>query len=309
MIPDALYRLGERHGSPIVIINTAHSGSRLLAQVLVEAGVYMGCNLNESLDCLEIVPLVEHLICTASWGVPSAAELDDPISLQLAAVHLQQHLKDAEPGTRWGWKLCETLLIVPFIHRLFPGTTFIHLVRDGRDVALCPFVAPKAPFWRKVYFGTDEIESWRGYAMTQRAYRSSSAIFNAQRWRYHVDLARTFGALLGERYIEVRYEDLVMNYSETVRKLCLRLALSTSCTSQADPEQVYASSIGKWKTLSRLELNSLLSILEPTLSGYGYSDGRIIPPARNARPVERIAFHDYLRRFQAQYLKKALGRE
>ena len=44
--------------------------------------------------------------------------------------------------------------MLPVISRLFPDARYIHLIRNGRDVAFSPFVAPKERYWRKIYFGT-----------------------------------------------------------------------------------------------------------------------------------------------------------
>jgi hypothetical protein len=276
---------------PTVIINTAHSGSRLLARVLMDAGIYMGSNLNKSLDCLEIRPLVEHAVLASASGVPVGAELEDPQSRRLAERHFATHLRGIGATTRWGWKLCETLLIVPLIRRYFPQAVFIHLVRDGRDVALSPFVAPKAPFWRKVYFGGSDLRSWHGYPITQRAYRAHGMLFNAHRWRYHVDLARSFSQTLGERYIEVRYEDLVLDYETTANRLFARLSLPA--VEPGERPELLASSIGKWRRLPRRDLDALSAVLEPTLAGLGYTQPGEIPPARHATFLEKIAYRRY----------------
>lgn len=278
--------------SPIVIINTAHSGSRLLARVLMDAGVYMGSNLNESLDCLEMLPLVEHAVLASRTGVPCGSELDDLQSRRLAHRHFEEHLRHIGDATRWGWKLCETLLIVPLILRYFPKAVFVHLIRDGRDVALSPFVAPKSKFWRKVYFGSPDIESWNGYPMTQRAYRARGMLFNAHHWRYHVDVARGFSQILGKQYIEVRYEDLVADHRTTVNRLLASLSLPAA---QAPTKPgLSASSIGKWHRLPERDLDALSAIMEPTLAELGYTRRKNeIRPVRCATFLEKLAYRRY----------------
>ncbi|WP_411962522.1 sulfotransferase family protein [Mesorhizobium sp. CA5] len=275
---------------PIVIVNTAHSGSRLLTSILVDAGVYMGSNVSGSLDCLEMVPLVEHAILFSRSGVPTGNELRDPESRRLAKCHIGKHLQNIGQAERWGWKLCETLLIVPLIKAYFPQAKFVHLIRDGRDVALSPFVAPKAPLWRKVYFGSSELSSWHGFPMTQRAYRAHGMLFNAHRWRYHVDLARGFSRWLGDHYIEVKYEDLVLNCDVTLDRLFSRLNLP-----EAPPKKprLSAKSIGKWRRLSSTDLDSLAAIMEPTLADLGYTQRCAIPPARRATLFEKLAYGRY----------------
>jgi len=276
---------------PIVVINTAHSGSRLLARVLMDAGVYMGANLSDSLDCLEMLPLVEHAVLASRTGVPAGPELDDPQSRRLAERHFDKHLAHIGGSKRWGWKLCETLLVVPLILRYFPQAVFVHLIRDGRDVALSPFVSPKATFWRKVYFGSQDIQSWNGYPMTQRAYRAHAMLFNAHRWRYHVDLARGFSEALGEQYIEVRYEDLVLDHEATVDKLFAGLSLPRAPVAGA--LGLSASSIGKWRRLPKGDLDALSAIMEPTLADLGYTQRGEIPPVRRATFLERLAYRRY----------------
>lgn len=277
---------------PIVVINTAHSGSRLLARVLMDAGVYMGSNLNESLDCLEMLPLVKHAILASRTGVPSGSELDDLLTRRLALRHFEEHFRQIGDATRWGWKLCETLLIVPLILRYFPKAVFIHLIRDGRDVALSPFVAPKSAFWRKVYFGSSDVESWNGYPMTQRAYRAHGMLFNAHRWRYHVDVARGFSQTLRERYIEVRYEDLVVDHRGTVNRLLESLSLPAA---HAPTKPGFlASSIGKWRRLPQRDLDALSAIMEPTLADLGYTRRKKeIPLVRRATLLEKLVYRRY----------------
>ena len=37
----------QRYGSPVIVFNKSHSGSRMLAQLLDGAGIAMGAHLNE----------------------------------------------------------------------------------------------------------------------------------------------------------------------------------------------------------------------------------------------------------------------
>src|SRR5205823_1132143 len=45
----------------------------------------------------------------------------------------REGMRDQSAG--WGWKVPRTILMLPFVHEIFPGMRAIHLVRDGRDMA------------------------------------------------------------------------------------------------------------------------------------------------------------------------------
>ena len=75
---------------------------------------------------------------------------------------------------------------LPQIHRVLPGTKVVHIIRDGRDVAVSALSAQ-----RRRGFGPDTIEG------------------AALKWTRNVSMARKHGALSGpDRYMEVRYEQL-----------------------------------------------------------------------------------------------------
>ena len=53
-----------------------------------------------------------------------------------AAAAVYDELASREGKPRWGDKTPPYVRIVPQLARLFPGARFLHLLRDGRDVAL-----------------------------------------------------------------------------------------------------------------------------------------------------------------------------
>jgi Sulfotransferase family len=96
--------------------------------------------------------------------------------------------------TRYGDKTPMNVLHMRKLASLFPEARFIHLIRDGRDVALS---------YRDADFGTTSI--------------GESAVF----WRRFVARGRRDGRRLGPtRYREVRYEDLVRDPEPVLRSLC-----------------------------------------------------------------------------------------
>jgi hypothetical protein len=100
---------------------------------------------------------------------------------------------------RWGDKTPLYCTALNAIRRVLPEARFIHIIRDGRDAALS---------LRKMWFSPgQEIE-------TQAAY-----------WRECVLAARGTG-LGREDYMEVLYEDLILDTRESLERICGHIGLS-----------------------------------------------------------------------------------
>lgn len=96
--------------------------------------------------------------------------------------------------SRWGEKTPPHTLCWRTILAGFPDLQVIHLIRDGRDVALSHKAAP---------FGPKHV-----YAV-------------AQRWVQYLSAAEEAQAALGERaFLSVRYEDLVAEPERELRRIC-----------------------------------------------------------------------------------------
>lgn len=99
--------------------------------------------------------------------------------------------------SRWGNKTPYHLARMTLIQEILPEACFIHLVRDGRDVALST-----VPVW----FGADDVAGV------------------AKEWAWGLMAARRQAPELNS-YTEVRYEDLVREPAATLRGLCELLEL------------------------------------------------------------------------------------
>jgi Sulfotransferase family len=100
----------------------------------------------------------------------------------------------AQGKGRYGDKTPGYVSHLPLVAALFPEARFVHILRDGRDVALS---------YLDVSFGPDTLE---------RA---------ALHWKRFVERGRQAGSRLGpDRYVEVRYEDLLGDPEQIVRSLC-----------------------------------------------------------------------------------------
>ncbi|HXV58819.1 MAG TPA: sulfotransferase [Gaiellaceae bacterium] len=109
---------------------------------------------------------------------------------------------------RWGDKTPLYMQYLALLERLFPTARFVHLVRDGREVALSFLSMPEGIVTR----------SW--------AHPTSAADVACQ-WRTEVGAARRLGARLGPgRYLEIRYEALVAEPERELAAICSFAGLS-----------------------------------------------------------------------------------
>lgn len=101
-----------------------------------------------------------------------------------------------EGKIRWGDKTPWYVLHMPLLLEMFPNAQIIHIIRDGRDVAL-------SLFGRKKDFGVYNIFKAAEY------------------WSIYLEKGQADGALLPkEKYLEVRYEDLLLDPVLKMKEIC-----------------------------------------------------------------------------------------
>jgi hypothetical protein len=118
---------------PIVLMGRGHSGTRVLAYAVQALGVNLGFTNRMASGDPEDKRFRRGLAKLARrWDVgdvPPERELRPFCKLVY-----QWHRRLAPTGA-WGWKYPETYLMAPHVHAVFPRARYLHIVRDGRDLA------------------------------------------------------------------------------------------------------------------------------------------------------------------------------
>jgi len=194
--------------SLITIIGRGHSGTRAISHTLSASGVFMGAPLNGSGDLLPPQDMYDACRLLArhvkwkgglewDWSELLTNEID-PIFIQLIHRYLKTVLWS--PAEHRGWKIPETTLIFPWITRLAPDIKYIFWVRDPRDCILGQHL-------------TDDL---RDFGISYPA-TADVRLRRAISWKYQYDLVKATPK--PANWIEVRFEDFVLNQEETLQRL------------------------------------------------------------------------------------------
>jgi hypothetical protein len=144
------------------------------------------------------------------WGITPAdvrPHLREGMTTREAIAAIFETYAERQGKTRWGDKTPLYMQQLPLLEGLFPDTIWVHLVRDGRDAALSFLELPE------------------GFSGKTWALPRTPAQF-AARWRTEILAARKLGRHAGDRYLELRYEDLVAEPEQRLKLVCEHASLT-----------------------------------------------------------------------------------
>lgn len=205
-------------------------------------------------EAVELARKTLHFWRVRCWELPlTPADFAGYRSFRDMVLRLYETWARLRNRPRWGDKTPYYVLTFPVLRELFPGAKIIHIIRDGRDVAL----------------------SW-----LRSKYDPCNLFVAAAKWRERVRRGRQAGApLLGRSYMEVRYEALLAEPARTLQAVCAflgeefheaMLRPTRGSDSRAESE-LLASNHGKWKTrMSRRDRILFESVAGDLLEELGY---------------------------------------
>ncbi len=145
---------------------------------------------------------------------------------------------------RWAENSREAILHLPVIKQSSPDALIVHIIRDGRDVAM----------------SLGGVRYVRPFPWEERPSLGASGIY----WEWIVQHGRRYGRMLGHNYLEIRFEDLLSSPQETLdqvgrfidQKLDYERILQVAYGSVAKPNTTFTGDarglafnpVGRWKT-------------------------------------------------------------
>jgi Sulfotransferase family len=200
---------------PLIILGVGRSGTTLL-RVMLDRNTTLAIpyetffvpqlahrqgrhpKLDEFLDDLG------RLRTLYDWGIRPEdvrPRLREGMTINEAIGAIFETYAERQGKPRWGDKTPLYMQQLPLLERLFPDALWVHLIRDGRDAALSFLELPE------------------GFSGKTWAQPRTVAQF-AARWRTEILSARRLGRHAGDRYLELRYEDLVAEPERELRRVC-----------------------------------------------------------------------------------------
>jgi hypothetical protein len=280
-------------GRMIFIVGSRRSGTNWIQRILSAHAGIANVPSETALFSMGIVPLMErfHHGAIGSYRLASLYVQRDELLGALRTfcdTIFEGVRRSLSPGAeRVMERTPDHVLHLDLVGDIYPDAHFVHIIRDGRDVA------------RSLV-----SQSWGPDSVTEAA----------AQWRSAIEAARSAAPRL-DHYHEVRYEDLMSNTRDVVCGLFDRLGMSRDAgvidnavheagllhnVDPADPRIV----LDKWRShFSAADLTDFNRVAGSTLSELGYEDAELIggavPMPTSAVPASRSPIDRARRRLAA----------
>lgn len=249
---------------PNVIGATVGSGTRVVVGIVRRAGMYVGTEFNKADDAISFrdcynrwsANLIEH----RNSGLPPEIEAQMIRELQTA---LEAHLEGfgSEQKQPWGWKNPMSMYVLPFFHAMFPEIKFVHVVRDGRDMAYSQNQGHLSTNG-SLFLSTAERETW------------SQPVQSIALWNRANLLVAEYGEKkMPGQYLRIRFEDLCYSSVATVSQILQFFGLEGDAEQIASEAVSPPDSIGRWRNQEPETLKMLHQIGRVGLQKFGYAMG------------------------------------
>jgi len=207
----------------------------------------MGTLVNESEDQLEIAAYFDRWI--NRW-LEEGSSCERVMTKELGEI-MDRHR--AAPSERWGFKEPRSIFCLEFLDRALSGIRFLHVVRDGRDLAFSTNQNQLRKHGEVMLGSAGEVEPQRSIAL----------------WAKVNEAAADYGEREMEgRYLRLRFEDLLDSPDEVGSRLaefCGGGGASVASLELSRPESFEA-----WRRAPSQDVSRLVEEAGPALARFGY---------------------------------------
>ncbi len=135
-VPPAISPTGSQNtllDSPIILLGRGGGGTRLLSNLVQDCGLFVGNNVNQAGDCMELVHTMYRSVIAKNLNA-----INTSIETTASEIRAQAYdiLAQANWPNHWGFKLPESLLLLPELHAAFPNARYVYFHRDPLSTIL-----------------------------------------------------------------------------------------------------------------------------------------------------------------------------
>jgi hypothetical protein len=284
---------------PVFIVGSGRSGTTVLYNLLsTHPQLCWFSNLSDRFPRLPCVPLAHHLldvpgigarmrrnIIASHRGFPNIRPVEaeriyhdhcgfierrestladrDPHTEARFRAQINKHLRTTG-RPRFLTKQTANNQRLALMMALFPDARVVHIVRDGRAVASSLY---HVRWWRDIaiwWYGGKKAADWE-------AEGREPIELCARQWLHDTAACQAQATVLGDRYLEIRYEDLVSHVPATLQAILAHCDLAEdSAYLQSLPLRLDERN-DAWKSrLNDRQQHCLREVLSPMLSELGY---------------------------------------
>lgn len=246
--------------TPIILMGRGHSGTRVLSWVCAKLGLNLGTSESLATGDADDQKFTQQIKKIAINTVGSSAlQAEEMTRFQKAVLEYYQRL--GSPKAAWGWKFPETYLIAPYIAQTFPQAKYIHLIRDGRDIAFKEHL-------------TDDPHRKLGKLILshQNALDLPHHLQAAISWAFQVDQFDQFRqSVTPSHVLDVSFEQLCLTPQKVVAELCkfLDLPMTKACESYIQND-INLKKVAQYRENDSQLVQEVETHIGPTLKRYGY---------------------------------------
>lgn len=243
---------------PNVIGATGGSGTRVVARIVRESGLFTGTRLNAYEDALPFGEYSDRWIndFVGDAGRAASEELLERMRADLDSV-VRAHLADVPSSARaWGWKEPRSIYYLPFLDAVMPSLRFLHFIRDGRDMAFSE--------------NQNQLVKHGDALLGDELRKAKTPVRSIAVWSRVNGAAADYGEKrLGDRYLRVRFEDLCASPAETVGRISEFFGLDGDAEAAAAAVRP-PDTLGRWQLRRKGVVEDLHRTAEPALARFGY---------------------------------------
>jgi hypothetical protein len=218
----------------------------------------MGSNRNAAEDAMEFVQFFDRWINRYGMrrGQPLSEEERSEMEREFEESLRRHRGSEADACRGWGWKAPRSIFLLPFFHERLPAMKFLHVVRDGRDMALSS--------------NQNQLNKHGITFVGEEESAGNPVMRSLLLWSRNNIAAADYGeSRMPDSYVRVRFEDLCAEPVPTVNRILQFLRVEADGKEIARAEVIPPASLGRWRDQAGLFVE-LPEVARQALARFGY---------------------------------------